>query len=692
MRQLLLISVNILILVASSIFPTCAYCQESFIQAVLEEMATSAEDDNDGLTEDELEQAAEAFESIEDINLNLNTATREDLESLYFLTPEQISDLLKYRKSIDEILTYEELELVSDFTYHDIEILKNYTYLGDKPLNDSLHIWKQDLTARVSRTFPTAKGYISNDSTIAYYIGAPYKELLRVRGKIDDNYEYAIVAENDAGEPMFSHGTTLTDFTSGFIYFQPKKSIVKKLIIGHYLAQAGQGLGLWTGFKSDVSSVQNSIDSRSRGIFPTTSASEYNYLRGIAVELRKYMFKLDLFASHIDCDATLYYNADSSVYITGITTSGYHRTTSERSKRNNLQQQFYGGYLVYSYGNFKAGIGYNFSHLSHPFGEGSNLYQYYLPQGKNFSTIHADYHCYLSRYLLYGEIVYQDSKTLAGMQGVDVSLGHGNSFTVAYRNFGKKYYALNQSPSSINSQPASESGLYASLALHPFKYFDLRTYINIFEHSWLTSASKYSPSQGLKATVTASYTIDKDDDRQVSHVLTFRFRHENREKYSGKEPYAYKKTNYRLQYTGYAHRFLRFLTTLEHVHYEAQGEKSNGYYISQEAKYTFRKPAINLTARIAHFDTDDYNSRVYNYQPDVSGSISMPTASGNGLNALLNVKWNIYKGISFWLCGNYTKYFDRDEISSGNNLISSSQKFDVKAQLQIKLWKVCRNL
>ena len=100
----------------------------------------------------------------------------------------------------------------------------------------------------------------------------------------------------------------------------------------------------------------------------------------------------------------------------------------------------------------------------------------------------------------------------------------------------------------------------------------------------------------------------------------------------------------------------------------------------QQLRYTYRW--AQLTASVAYFNTDSYESRLYQYDPHVLYVFSFPLSYGRGLRYSLLLRADI--GKRWMLTGRVgtTKYFDRSVISSGLQQINGSQMTDIDLQVR----------
>jgi hypothetical protein len=125
-------------------------------------------------------------------------------------------------------------------------------------------------------------------------------------------------------------------------------------------------------------------------------------------------------------------------------------------------------------------------------------------------------------------------------------------------------------------------------------------------------------------------------------------------------------------------------TRFEHSKYNGL-QKEDGFLIFQDIQFHPAKLPVNLTARIAYFNTDSYDSRIYAYENDLLYAFSIPSFYGTGFRTYLNLNYKISKNIDCWFKIANTSWTDRDAISSGYNEISGNNKTELKFQLRLKI-------
>ena len=91
---------------------------------------------------------------------------------------------------------------------------------------------------------------------------------------------------------------------------------------------------------------------------------------------------------------------------------------------------------------------------------------------------------------------------------------------------------------------------------------------------------------------------------------------------------------------------------------------------------------MTIQARLAIFDTQDFNTRIYAYENDVLYNFSIPAYYGKGMRFYINAHWDINRKMSIWL--RYANFFysDRNVISSGLEEIQGNNKSDFRVQMR----------
>jgi hypothetical protein len=114
-----------------------------------------------------------------------------------------------------------------------------------------------------------------------------------------------------------------------------------------------------------------------------------------------------------------------------------------------------------------------------------------------------------------------------------------------------------------------------------------------------------------------------------------------------------------------------------------QGTNSRGIMIGQQARWQQRW--LKVAGTVAWFHSDDYDSRLYQYEPSTQYDFSFPAYYGHGIRYSLMMQADIGKHLALATKLGVTNYFDRSVIGTGLQQIDQSSMADLLMQLNVKL-------
>ncbi len=141
--------------------------------------------------------------------LNINEATKQDLEQLFFLSPKQIENILFYLHENGSLITIYELQAIEMMNEKTINLLKPFITIA--PPNQDKSLVKSETITRVQTLLQKPQGYHPpNDSTPPPYLGSQFKWLAKCKIETD-HFSTGCILEKDAGEPTFTNQIPITD-------------------------------------------------------------------------------------------------------------------------------------------------------------------------------------------------------------------------------------------------------------------------------------------------------------------------------------------------------------------------------------------------------------------------------------------------------------------------------------------------
>lgn len=617
------------------------------------------------------EQTYETLCELEQHPLDLNKASREQLEQLPFLSARQIEELVEYRDRYGAMKSPGELMMIRSLDYNARRLLTYFIYIDEheegsdnRRLLRHAHL-RNELMASGRIPFYQRKGDTDE------YMGYPYRHWVRYQLTYGDQLKAGLIGAQDAGEPFFAGSNRLGyDYYSYYLQLR-NVGRLESLVVGKYRVSLGLGLILNNGFSLGKLSMLLNLGRSAYAITAHSSRSE-NYLQGAAATLKLGKgLSATAFISYRAMDATLNKNGTAAT----ILSTGYHRTESEMAKKHNLHALKAGGSLLLRRNGFHVGANFVYTHLDRKLQPNTDiLYRRNYPQGTSFINGSLDYGYASYRLSVSGETAIDRHGHLATLNTLSLRLGDTWNLMALQRFYAYSYATLDGMTFSEGGRVQNESGVYLGLSWQPVPAFRLSAYADLAYFAWakyLVSESSYAQDyliQGIlqkqRWTFTARYRLRmKQRDLPDKSGLYARWEHRGR---------------LRAEYAG---DFFGSTTQIDGGFYNyEQGER--GAMVSESLWW--RRHWLRLYAGGGYFRTDSYDSRVYLYERGPLYTYSMNQYYGEGIRYWVMVKADIGRHLTLTAKAGTTKYFDRDKIGTGTQQIDSSSQTDLDLQLR---WK-----
>jgi hypothetical protein len=540
---------------------------------------------------------------------------------------------------------------------------------------NSYFLLRQERTLQQSAGFKESK-----------YQGSQDKLYARFRSSQANLYSLGFAMEKDAGEKIMwspRNSTYGADFLSGhFALFN--KGIVKAMIVGDYQLQFGQGLVLGSGFKLGkggepvVSTVRNDL-----GIRPYTSVLESGFMRGAAATLGLRKFDLTSFYSRNSLDASLNTGdtVDRQERVATIQFSGYHRTPQELEHKFNLMQSVIGQQLYYRF-NRNIRFGASFLHMRYDKYQQKtpNSYNRYDFVGKENNVGSIYYQILLKNFNFFSEAALSKSGGYGVINGFIASLSPTVDLALNYRNYSKGFHSPFGMAFGENVNNQNERGLYSGIKIRLGHKWTVSGFYDHFEFPWL----KYrvdAPSQGYEYQARLAFKPGRTTLLYCQYNSQHKMLNYRNEAAKMNAVLPNERTNVMLSAEYSSKAGLKIKSRIQSTDYYHE-DRSLGYVIFQEIGWERR--SIELTGRVALFDTDDYNSRQYVYERDVLYAFSIPALFGKGIRSYFLLQWKIRRDVDLFIKYAHTRLLNQDKIGSGNDEIEGNEKSTIKSQLMFR--------
>lgn len=647
-----------------------AWGQDDSWQDVIAELATS-----DDMESPAWDNTIDLLTELADSPIDINNATREELERLPFLSDIQIEDIMAYLYQYGSMKSEGELAMIVSLDPLRRKLLTRFIFFGEKDedrkfpkLSDISKYGKHDILASIKVPFYERKGDKNG------YLGYQYKHSIRYTFSYSDYVKIGLTGAQDAGEPFFAGRNSMGYDHYSFYLSLRKMGRIKSLVVGRYKVKMGMGLVINNNIGLGKLTSLSSLGRQSNYIGGYSSRSDANYLQGAAITVSlPANMELTAFASYREIDATL--NKDDGSIAT-ILKTGYHRTPTEMEKKNNSSQSLAGGNLSFDKNGFHAGVTALYTHLNRNIDPGEQLYRRYYAKGQDYWNISVDYGFNKGRFSFAGETATGDCNAIATINKLGFRASGSLSLMAVYRRYSYKYYSLFSESFSEGGYVQNESGIYLGAEWHPSSYLSMSAYSDYSHFPWAKYLIDFS-SRAWDNLVSASYS-------RGNITLGLRYRLKMKEKNNDE------KNGLTDDITHKARLFVEYKTETWKLKTQADftsdhyKENSNGWMITQSASWTPNRK-LSFSASAGYFNTDDYNSRICFYEKGLLYSFNYPSLYGEGVRYSLWTRLTLSSRI--WITAKLatTDYFDRDHISSGLQQIDHSSMTDLELQMRVRI-------
>ena len=632
---------------------------------------------NEVLTIEDVGTAAweELYEQLCELNqhpMDMNHASREQLEQLPFLSAQQVEDIMAYLYQYGPMKSLAELQMIRSLDYQRRRLLTFFVRIDDDEqkqgfpsLKTITQYGRHELMATAKIPFYERRG----DNEV--YKGWPYRHWLKYQFSYDDQVKAGLVGAQDAGEPFFANKNRWGyDYYSYYVQIKHWGRL-ESLVLGKYRVSMGMGLIANNGFTmGKLTSLQN-LGRSTTTLRAHSSRSSADYLQGAGATMTIVKgLSLTGFLSYRAMDATL--NKDGSA--TTIVTSGYHRTETELEKKDNLRNTTFGGNIRYQLHGIHAGLNIIAAHLNRELKPNTSLlYRQHAAQGTDFMNFSADYGYIHHRFAFNGETAMNKNGALATINSLSLQCGNGVSLMALYRFYSFRYTSLYANSFSEGGSVQNESGVYLGVNWQPSPRLKVMAYSDYAYFPW----AKYQISQSSHAF---------DNMLQVSYLrnrwtIDARYRLKVRQRDNEDKSALQSRTEYRgrlsLTYDGsFSSR-----TQVDYTQIVFRGQ-DRGWMVSQSLGYHHRW--LKLSGGLGYFHTDSYDSRVYLYESGPLYSYGFSQFSGEGIRYWLMARAEISRRLILTAKFGTTDYFDRSVIGTSYQQIDGSSQSDLDLQVR---WK-----
>lgn len=654
---------------------------QQLVADIIEELSSKAESEMD------FTPIVEDLLNLIENPIDLNQCTLEDLSKLVFLSDFQVQSLYDYCASNAPILSIYELQMVYGLEPGDIQKLTPFVSVvppvGAKP-SGIKRKGRSELIIRSGSVIETPAGYSA--SAASKYLGDRYSLYTRYSYKSGDKLQVGFLAEKDPGEQLLSRQVkTRVDYLSGYISLSDVGR-VKRLLIGDFHAEFGQGLTLWSSFATGKSTEALSVRKRGRGLVKHSSTNENRFLRGVGATIPFGRIDVSVFGSYKKIDASISDTTDSGYPVfTSLPESGYHRTKTELVNRNSVGETLAGGNILFNGKRMRVGATLSHIRIDGEYRSDSALYKSLLPSKSEKTACGVSLEGSLKSHHLFGEAAVDvATREMALVMGGLFRLAPTLQLSVVGRDYSGGYNTLYTSGFAEGGEASNERGVFCGMTILPVKGVKLSGFIDLYSFPWLRYRVN-APSRGSEFYLQSEHTLGKDLS------LLMRYRHKTFEQNFSSlfspllVPIPSTRQSARLQVSYAPTERVTLRTRFDFTQFDNDsipGEQ--GYLLSQDVSYSYPRVPISFAARYAIFNTDSWNSAIYAYESDLLYSFTVPAFYSRGTRTYLMLKYSPRPWIAIWLRWAQTHYANRDEVGQGLDKIVGNTRSDVRMMVRFE--------
>lgn len=628
--------------------------------------------------------------------LNLNKASREQLQRLFFLEDNQINAIIQHRFVYGDFLNLYELQTITSLDEITIYYLTYFVTVDENwredqtPFKQMLAKGKHEIIGLYDSELQQREGYKKEraDAGKSYYLGNQDRYVFRYRFSYGNRLTFGYTGEKDMGE-QFGKGAQQNgfDFNSFHFYYRPRKTIIKTIALGDYQINFGQGLAFASGLAARKSAFVMNVRRSYSPIRAFRSLNENEFLRGAAVTLGGKKWQAVLFGSgkYISTNFNATDTLQGDDIFSSVSLTGLHRTTSEISKRQNVFQTIYGGNARWVLKRGHIGVTHVNTQYDIAFLPGDKPYQLYNFKGNKLGNTGVDFNLQWRNFNFFGEGARSSNNAYAVTSGMLISLDANLDAVVLYRNFAKDYQTTFANSFAENSDTRNEQGIYTGITLRLNRKWIVNSYIDVYQSKWLRYLVD-GPSNGFDFLSELQYLPSRSAQFYVRFRQEIKYRNQ-----SGNT----EKTDYLSAQSRSVYRFnaqykvalnLSAKSRIEVVTFSDDIKKNQvGTLLLQDINWSSPRKKVNLVFRMVYFTVDDYNARVYAAENDVLYQYAVPLYQNSGVRYYLVARIKINRKLDLWFKYSETKYSNVDKISSGLEQINGNTMTDFRIQFRLTL-------
>lgn len=604
--------------------------------------------------------------------IDINTATFQDLIEVPFLPSIIAMKIISLRDSLGG-LSIADLRAIPELDGQTMALVSQFFTFGKAGKRPT----SSDDSPAFSRISFRSRGISDLQLRRAFregeYFGNRFRQYHRLVF-ISSQAGGGILYDKDAGE-KFNDG-----FVSGYIGFDDV-GIVKKLVIGNYTLNAGEGLMI-SGFRSSSKGGDALLQIKPTGrtIVPHLSTDEFHYFHGVTAMADFYPLALTVFLSKKKTAATI----DSSNTLRSFYPSGLFRSLTELEKKD-VAEETAAGIIA----NIRVGRMHRLGAaiLRSRYNKNVDAQSLHNFRGSKFSAIGANANFVFDSFSAFGEVAGNSWESSSVVVGFIYQVSRRLSVASQVRSYANAYtnlfaYGFGEQNGTVNG----EIGRYLGLEYRPTNGIKISLYSDEFT---LPKIGKFTVT-GSEYVVRYEQTITQSLNGLVQYKNKSKAQEnslldENHE--LERIVQARHQESIRASITYMINKWMELSQRIEwtRVRYSVSRTNEQGMLMFVDLTCAFPSPRLFGNARFAIFDTHSYDSRLYEFEKDVRGGYSFPALYGRGIRWYVVIRCKVIEQSEISLKYSETLKSGTATLGSGDSEIIGPLDNKVTFQLDVVL-------
>ncbi len=629
--------------------------------------------------------------------LELNSATRKSLMSSGYFSPYQVDELLAWRERYGAFWSIYELLSIPGFRQWTPEKLEQAFLSLSKAEQPSPRRPPEEFLLNTGGSFPLSAAYERDSGQSALYAGPALRSKLRLQWNPGSRSSLGLVYEKDPGESYLREGWP--EFLQLSLLYKGK-SALQEMVLGNYRRNIGMGLVHGNGFLHDPASLAPLPGHMDR-LNWQNSSYEHGRMPGIALHLKWGPYHLNTWSwlRRIDLSLPLRISGNRQGDFSAADPEEQNGTKAESGSINWLDFERRGGYHRSRTERLGAALG-----LSG--GGGLSLSRYWeqglcgIALAPSFNTlsrrgrdslqirgIHSDLHLSLfgswksGQIRLFGEGAIDKGGHPALFLGI---LGPFNDFVsgeLSLHHYAEAFCPPLASAYSAGNRISHEQGITASL------HADVGRSVR----ATLSMEALHFPSPRYQCAVPSSlYRLRLRLSSPPSSKLDWHLRLSHKITASTPAstipgPYPLKEKSLTRLDARIGNRQTNFGWSSRIIYSWCRDKDREAGSAMIQQFDLLRTPGFKLQAQFILFRADNWDSRLYAYQPGLYREFNFPLLYGRGQRTTFLARIKAGRKLRIGLRLTHSHYPKQSKTGSGYNTRPGANKWEWMCQLRYRL-------